>query len=67
MLAGQQIGIDYPFLNATISTLLRVELLSGDRYAHMLVPGEGRPGEPAPLPVVVKPDIAAEPQMRESL
>jgi hypothetical protein len=41
-LTGQSIGIDYPFLNATVSTLLQVELLSGDRYAHMLAPGEPR-------------------------
>lgn len=39
-LSGQLIGVDYPFLNATVSTLLQVELLSGDRYAHMLAPGE---------------------------
>jgi len=39
-LSGQSIGVDYPLLNATVSTLLRVELLSGDRYAHMLPPGE---------------------------
>ena len=39
-LSGQSIGVDYPFLNATISTLLRVDLLSGDRYAHILPPGE---------------------------
>jgi hypothetical protein len=39
-LAGRSIGVEYPFLNATISTLLRVELLSGDRYAHLLAPGE---------------------------
>jgi len=39
-LSGQSIGIEFPFLNATVSTLLRVELLSGDRYAHVLAPGE---------------------------
>jgi hypothetical protein len=39
-LSAQSIGVDYPFLNATVSTLLRVELLSGERYAHMLPPGE---------------------------
>lgn len=39
-LAGKSVGVDYPFLNATVSTLVRVELLSGDRYAHMLSPGE---------------------------
>jgi hypothetical protein len=39
-LSGQELRIDYPFLNVTVSTLLRVELLSGERYAHMLAPGE---------------------------
>jgi hypothetical protein len=39
-LSGQQLGIDYPFVNVTVSTLLRVELLSGERYARMLAPGE---------------------------
>jgi hypothetical protein len=39
-LSGQVVGIDYPFLNVTVSTLLRVELLSGERHAHMLAPGE---------------------------
>ena len=34
------LAIEYPFLNATVSTLLRVELLSGARYAHILAPGE---------------------------
>ena len=38
-LSGQSIGVDFPLLNATVSTLLRIELLSGDRYAHMLPPG----------------------------
>jgi len=39
-LSGQELRVDYPFLNVTVSTLLRVELLSGERYAHMLPPGE---------------------------
>jgi hypothetical protein len=39
-LSGQVVGMDYPFLNATVSTLLTVELLPGDRYAHILQPGE---------------------------
>jgi len=39
-LAGERLGIRYPAYNIGLSTLLRVELLSGDRYAHMLNPGE---------------------------
>jgi len=39
-LAGQRLGIRYPAYNLGLSTLLRVELSSGDRYAHMLDPGE---------------------------
>ncbi len=39
-LSGQVVGIDYPFLNVMVSTLVRVELLSGERYARMLAPGE---------------------------
>ena len=39
-LAGQRLGIRFPAYNITLSTLLRVELASGDRYAHLLSPGE---------------------------
>jgi hypothetical protein len=39
-ISGRELRIDYPFLNVAVSTLLRVELLSGERYAHMLAPGE---------------------------
>ncbi len=39
-LAGQQVGIAFPVLNVAMSTLVRVELLSGERYSHMLLPGE---------------------------
>lgn len=40
-LAGHSVGIEFPVLNATVSTILQIELLSGDRYAHSFVPGEG--------------------------
>ena len=40
-IAGKQLGIDFPLLNATVSTILRVELLSGERYAHSFAPQEG--------------------------
>lgn len=39
-LSGRLLRIDYPFPNATVPTLLRVELLSGAQYARMLNPGE---------------------------
>ena len=39
-LAGQSLGIRFPTYNLVVSTLLRVDFLSGDRYAHMLNPGE---------------------------
>ncbi len=39
-LAGQQVGIAFPVLSVAMSTLVRVELLSGERYSHMLLPGE---------------------------
>ena len=39
-LAGQELGIRFPHYNIGLSTLLRVELLSGERYAHILNPGE---------------------------
>ena len=38
--AGQPLGIRFPAYNIGLSTLLRVELASGDRYAHLLSPGE---------------------------
>jgi len=39
-LAGQELGISFPYYNIGLSTLLRVELLSGESYAHILNPGE---------------------------
>ena len=41
-LAGLPVRVDFPFGNPSLSTILRVELLSGERYAHMLAPGETR-------------------------
>jgi hypothetical protein len=38
--AGRPIGIDFPLYNVGLSTLIRVEFLSGERYAHLLGPGE---------------------------
>ena len=39
-LEGQEVGIDFPFVNPNISTILRVELLSGESYAHLFPSGE---------------------------
>jgi hypothetical protein len=39
-LAGQTLGVHHPLYNIGLSTVLRVEFLSGARYAHMLEPGE---------------------------
>jgi len=39
-LAGKSLGISFPSVNMGLSTLLRVEFLSGERYAHLLNPGE---------------------------
>jgi hypothetical protein len=39
-LAGEELGISFPYYNIGLSTLLRVELLSGESYAHILNPGE---------------------------
>ena len=41
-LMGQTIGIDYPFMNAAVSTVLRVSFLSGEEHARILAPGEDR-------------------------
>jgi len=39
-LSGQPLGISFPDYNIGLSTLLRVEFLSGERYARLLNPGE---------------------------
>jgi hypothetical protein len=39
-LAGRTIAIDSPFTNPTLTTVVRVELLSGERFAHALAPME---------------------------
>jgi hypothetical protein len=40
-LAGQTIAMRYPFPDLALTTVVRVDLLSGDRFAHVLTPGEG--------------------------
>ena len=39
-IAGLEVGLEYPYHNPSMSTLLRVELLSGERHAQVLGPGE---------------------------
>jgi hypothetical protein len=46
-LAGQEVGIHHPGYNLVLSTLLRVELQTGDQYANMLYPGDDRWRVPA--------------------
>lgn len=40
-LADQEVGMRYPFPDLALTTVIRVDLLSGDRFAHVLSPGEG--------------------------
>lgn len=40
-LAGQVVGMDYPYPDLSLTTVVRVDLLSGDRFAHVLNQGEG--------------------------
>jgi hypothetical protein len=39
-LSGQTIQIRYPLYNASLTTLVRVDFLSGERFAHVLNPTE---------------------------
>ena len=39
-IAGRTLRVNFPFGNPSLSTIFRAELLSGERYAHMLAPGE---------------------------
>jgi hypothetical protein len=39
-LAGRPVGLSYPFPDLALTTVIRVDLLSGDRFAHVLGPGE---------------------------
>jgi hypothetical protein len=41
-LAGRAVGMSYPFPDLALTTVVRVDLLSGDRFAHVLSPGEGQ-------------------------
>jgi len=39
-LAGQEVGMRYPFPDLALTTVVRVDLMSGDRFAHVLTPEE---------------------------
>ena len=39
-IAGQPLGMLYPFRDLTLTTVIKVDLLSGDRFAHLLIAGE---------------------------
>jgi len=39
-LAGQVVGMDYPYPDLSLTTVVRVDLLSFDRFAHVLNQGE---------------------------
>jgi hypothetical protein len=39
-LAGHVVGMDYPYPDLSLTTVIRVDLLSGDRFAHVLNQGE---------------------------
>jgi len=39
-LAGRSVEMRYPFTDLALTTVVRVELLSGDRFAHVLAPGD---------------------------
>jgi len=41
-LTGKEIGIEYPVLNPSVSTLFRLNMLSGEKYTKLLSPSEGK-------------------------
>jgi hypothetical protein len=45
-LAGEIVGLSYPYPDLALTTVIKVDLLSGDRFAHVLTPGD----EPWRLP-----------------
>ena len=40
-LAGEEVELRFPFADLALTTVIRVDLLSGDRFAHVSSPGEG--------------------------
>ncbi len=39
-LTGQVVGLDFPFADLALTTVARVDLLSGDRFARLITPGD---------------------------
>ncbi len=61
-ITGREVGIVYPFGEFALTTVARVELLSGDRFARVISPGDPPwrlpEGTTAPDPVGVSADAA---------
>lgn len=61
-ITGREIGIDYPFGNTALTTVARVELLSGDSFARVISPGDPPwqlpEGTAAPDPIGMAADAA---------
>jgi len=39
-LAGQTLGLQYPIINPSVTSLFRLEFLHGETYSHLLQPGQ---------------------------
>ena len=61
-ITGRQVGIEYPFGDLALTTVARVDLLSGDRFARVISPGDPAwrlpEGTAAPDPVGLSADAA---------
>jgi len=61
-ITGREIGIVYPFGDLALTTVARVDLLSGDRFARVISPGDPAwrlpEGTAAPDPVGISADAA---------
>ena len=62
-ITGREVGIDYPFGNTALTTVARVELMSGDTFARVITPGDPPwqlpEGTAAPDPVGMAADAAS--------
>lgn len=61
-ITGREVGIEYPFGDLALTTVARVDLLSGDRFARVISPGDPAwrlpEGTAAPDPVGLSADAA---------
>ncbi len=39
-MAGRKVGVDFPVINPSVSTLFRIQMLSGEKHTKLLNPGE---------------------------